>query len=112
MDSLHFGFTFSEREILFKMSFTLLFADRRFGGSRARHCSSGVRPWNDKRPESSYSVNGEFRLGCFRHGLDSICLAGFLASSRPSAPGIIDDYLIDDVLAFPGSRRTLILLQE
>ncbi len=31
---------------------------------------------------------------------------------RPPAPGIIDDYLIDDVLAFPGSRRRLILLQE
>ena len=112
MDSLHFGFAFKEREILFKMSFTCYSRIAELVVAELAIVHQAFDRGTTNAQNRSYSVNGEFRLGCFRHGLDSICLAGFLASSRPSAPGIIDDYLIDDVLAFPGSRRTLILLQE
>ena len=84
MDSLHFAFTFSEREILFKVSFTHYspIADLLIPEPPKAHQAFDRGTTNAQN--RSYSVNREFRLGCFRHGLDSICLAGFLGAKPAS----------------------------
>lgn len=84
MDRPHFGFTFSEREVLFKMSFTYYssIADLVLPELPIAHLAFDRGTTNAQN--RSYSVNREFRLGCFRHGLDSICLTGFLGAKPAS----------------------------
>ncbi len=112
MASLHLGFPFSEREILFKISFTyyspiadLVVPELAIVIRRSTLERQTPRIVPTLSMENFASVAFDMAWILFASQVSS-------GQSRPPASGIIDDYLIDDVLAFPGSRRTLILLQE